>query len=85
MGRPRNLVPLEQREWLTVPDAMKLLRQKGRSLSRQKITRAIGLGRLRAHVDDLCHDRYGQPLLRIRRKDLDAWLSASLPALKIPA
>jgi hypothetical protein len=85
MARPRNTVPLEQRDYLTVPDAMKLLRQKGRPLSRLTITRAIGKGRLHAHVDDLCHDRYGQPLLRIRRKDLDAWLSATLPALKIPA
>ena len=85
MARPRNTIPLEQREYLTIPDALMLLRQKGRPVSRLKLRRAIGIGHLRALVDQLCHDRLGQPILRIRRKDLDAWLSASLPALRIPA
>lgn len=85
MARPRDTTPVDSLDLLTLPKAMQLLRGIGRPTSRARLNRAIKLGRLHAQVDMDRMDRYGQPLVRIYRKDLDRWLAGALRPLKIPA
>ena len=85
MARPRDTMPVETLDLLTLPKAMQLLREIGRPTSRARLNRAIQTGRLHAQVDMDRNDRFGQPLVRIYRKDLDRWLAGALRPLKITA
>lgn len=75
--------PVATLEWLSIAQALKLCRQLGRSLSRDRLNRAISEGRLVAYVDPDRLDRFRQPLTRIARKDLDRWLAGSLRPVKV--
>lgn len=77
-GRPRCETPVQEREWLTIPGVVVYLRLKGRSKDRRKIKAAIVRGALMAYLDYEHLDRLKQPTYRIRRVDVDRWLSASL-------
>lgn len=81
-GRPVQ-PPVATLQWLTVTQALKLCREMGRSISRDRLNRAISEGRLVAYVDPDRLDRFRQPLTRIARKDLDRWLAGSLRLVKV--
>lgn len=88
--RPSPLVDLTTLEELNITQAVKLLRILGRPRSRAKIRAAILNLKLKAYIN------YGrlsnqknpatgepEPTYLVMRKDLDAWLGASLVLLKV--
>ncbi len=82
-GRPRNTVPVEDLELLTIPQARAYLRGKGRPMSRERLRGQIVTGALPAFLDTFHHDRFNQPIYRIERAALDRWLRASLQPLRV--
>ena len=77
-GQGNKPIDLEKLEWLTIPLALKLLKMLGRPTGRKALERAILAGYLPAYTDTCRIDRLGQPLLRIKREDLDIWLTNAL-------
>lgn len=83
--RPSAPVDVAGLAVLTVPQALRLLRQLGRPMGRKKLGQQIATGRLRAQVDYLRLDNQGRPTYKIERQELDRWLRASLVPLKVTA
>lgn len=81
-GRPVQ-PPVATLQWLSITQALKLCRELGRSISRDRLNRAISEGRLVAYVDPDRLDRERNPLTYIARKDLDRWLAGSLRLVKV--
>ena len=77
-GRPKKVEPVDKMDFLTIPQVIQYLREKGRPVSRQKLRDQIVIGRLKAYIDELTHDNQGHPILRIKRSDLDTWLISTL-------
>ena len=82
-GRPRNTVPVEELDLLTIPQVLAYLRAKGRPMSRTRIREQIVIGALPAYLDHFHHDHFGQPIYRVERAALDRWLRASLQPLRV--
>lgn len=82
-GRPRNTVPVEELELLTIPQVLAYLRAKGRPMSRARIRTQIVIGALPAYLDTFHHDRFGQPIYRVERTAVDRFLRASLQPLRV--
>src|SRR5690348_5632709 len=77
-GRPRNPeADLSLLDVLSRPQALALARRKGRGLGRERLNLAIATGELEA-FEDRRLDRYGNPLLVLKRKTFEAWLMATL-------
>lgn len=81
-GRPRNTVPVEELDLLTIPQVMAYLRQKGRPMSRTRIRTQIVIGALPAYLDTFHHDRFGQPIYRVERAAVDRLIRAGLQPLR---
>lgn len=88
--RPSPPVDLESLEELSVAQALRLLRLKGRRMSRKKLVAAITTGRLTAYVNwDRRSNKKNpttgeaEPTYTIFRADLDRWRKASLVLLKV--
>lgn len=65
-------------EVLGIPQTLSFCKAKGRPIGRAKLMSAIASGTLPAVEDLLCVDRRGNPLLKIRRVDLERWLHSTL-------
>lgn len=77
-GRPRSAE--EDPSLLDVlsrPQALALARQNGRGMGRERLDLAIATGELEAFQDRRL-DRWGNPLLKLKRKTFEAWLMATL-------
>lgn len=81
--RPAPPVDVQALELLTVPQALVLLRLKGRPMSRKKLLNQVAVGRLPVLVDYLHLDNHNHPRYLIERPALERWLRASLVPLKV--
>lgn len=88
--RPSPPVDLDTLEELSISQVIRLLRTKGRRLSRLKLQAEINAGRLVAYINwnrlsNKKNPATGkpEPTYTILRTDLDRWRKASLTLLKI--